>query len=44
MFEWPVDKVGVINSALAQCGDNLVNAADDGSLNTAFRIGTSDTG
>lgn len=30
-FEWPVDKLGVINSALSQTGDNLCNAADDGS-------------
>lgn len=30
-FEWPVDKLGVINSALSQTGDNLVNVADDGS-------------
>lgn len=30
-FEWPVDKVGIVNSALSQCGDNLVSAADDGS-------------
>lgn len=30
-FEWPVDKVGIINSALSQTGDNLVAAADNGS-------------
>jgi hypothetical protein len=30
-FEWPVDKQGVINSALSQTGDNLVAVADDGS-------------
>ncbi len=30
-FEWPVDKLGVINSALSQTGDNLVAVADDGS-------------
>lgn len=30
-FQWPVDKLGVINRALSQCGDNLVNAAEDGS-------------
>lgn len=30
-FEWPLDKLGVINSALAQTGDNLVAAADNGS-------------
>lgn len=30
-FEWPVDKLGLINSALSECGDNLVNVADDGS-------------
>jgi hypothetical protein len=30
-IEWPLDKLGIINSALSQCGDNLVNAADDGS-------------
>jgi hypothetical protein len=31
MFQWPVDKLGVINSGLSQTGDNLVNVADDGS-------------
>jgi len=30
-FEWPIDKLGVINSALSQTGDNLVAVADDGS-------------
>lgn len=30
-FEWPVDKLGVVNSGLSQTGDNLVNVADDGS-------------
>lgn len=30
-FQWPVDKLGIINSALMGTGDNLVNAADDGS-------------
>jgi hypothetical protein len=30
-FEWPVDKTGVINSALSQTGDNLVAVPDDGS-------------
>lgn len=30
-FEWPIDKLSCINSALAQTGDNLVSAADDGS-------------
>lgn len=30
-FEWPVDKLGVINSALSQTGDNLVAASDNGS-------------
>jgi hypothetical protein len=31
MFEWPLDKLGVINSALSQTANNLVAAADDGS-------------
>lgn len=31
MFEWPVDKLGIINSALTGTGDNVVNVADDGS-------------
>lgn len=37
MFEFPLDKLMVINSALAQCGDNQVAVADDGSVewNTA---------
>jgi hypothetical protein len=30
-FEWPVDKLSLINRALRACGDNQVNAADDGS-------------
>jgi hypothetical protein len=30
-FVWPLDKLAVINSALAATGDNLVNVADDGS-------------
>lgn len=30
-FEWPIDKLGTINSGLSQTGDNLVNVADDGS-------------
>lgn len=30
-FEWPIDKVSLINGCLAQTGDNLVTAADDGS-------------
>lgn len=30
-FEWPIDKLGIINSGLSQTGDNLVNVADDGS-------------
>jgi len=31
-FEWPLGKLELINSALAQTGDNLVNVADDGSV------------
>lgn len=31
MFQWPQDKVAVINSALLGTGDNTVAAADDGS-------------
>lgn len=31
MFEWPVDKLGIVNSGLSQTGDNLVSAADNGS-------------
>ena len=31
MFEWPLDKLALINSALAQTSNNLVAAADDGS-------------
>jgi hypothetical protein len=30
-FQWPIGKLGIINSALSQTGDNLVNVADDGS-------------
>jgi len=30
-YQWPLDKVGLINSALVLTGDNLVAAADDGS-------------
>lgn len=30
MFEWPLDKLGLINSALSQTGDNQINAANDG--------------
>lgn len=30
-FEWPLDKLALINSALSQTGDNLVATADDGS-------------
>src|SRR5581483_11779959 len=30
-FEWPVDKLSLINRALAQTGENTVNQADDGS-------------
>src|ERR1700676_5494107 len=30
-YQWPLDKLGVINSALAATGDNLVNTADNGS-------------
>ena len=30
-FQFPVDKLGVINSALTSTGDNIVNVADDGS-------------
>jgi hypothetical protein len=31
MFQWPIDKLTLINSALSQTGDNLVAVADDGS-------------
>ena len=31
MYEWPLDKLDLINSALSQTADNLVAAADDGS-------------
>lgn len=30
-YEWPVDKLTLVNSALVQTGNNLVNIADDGS-------------
>ena len=30
-FEWPLDKLSLINSALSQTGDNFCNAANDGS-------------
>ena len=30
-FEWPLQKIDLINSALSQTGDNLVATADDGS-------------
>jgi hypothetical protein len=30
-FEWPINKLGCINSALLLTGDNIVNVADDGS-------------
>lgn len=30
-YQWPLQKIDVINSALSQCGDNQVNVADDGS-------------
>jgi hypothetical protein len=30
-FEWPVDKLGIINSGLSQTGDSLVAVADNGS-------------
>jgi hypothetical protein len=31
-FEWPLSKIEILNSALAQTGDNLCNTADDGSV------------
>lgn len=31
-FEWPLSKLEIVNSALAQTGENLVNVADDGSV------------
>lgn len=31
-FEWPIDKLSLIDSALAQTGDRLVSVADDGSV------------
>lgn len=31
-FQWPIGKLECINSALAQTGENLVNVADDGSV------------
>lgn len=30
-FEWPIDKLSLINGCLAQTGDNTVSVADDGS-------------
>jgi len=30
-FQWPCDKLGLINSALTSTGDNIVAVADDGS-------------
>lgn len=30
-FQWPIDKLTLINAALSQTGDNLVDAADNGS-------------
>ena len=30
-FQYPIDKLGLINSALTSTGDNVCNAADDGS-------------
>lgn len=30
-FQWPIDKLGLVNSALMSTGDNLVAAAEDGS-------------
>lgn len=29
--EWPIDKLGVLNSALSQTGDNLISVLNDGS-------------
>jgi hypothetical protein len=31
-FQWPISKLELVNSALAQTGNNLVNLADDGSV------------
>lgn len=31
MYQWPLSKIDVINSALSQTGDNVVAVADDGS-------------
>jgi hypothetical protein len=31
-FQWPLSKLEIVNSALAQTGDNLVAVADDGSV------------
>lgn len=31
-FQWPLSKLEIINSALAQTGDNLVASSDDGSI------------
>ena len=30
MFEWPINKLGVVNRALSQCGDFTCSAANDG--------------
>lgn len=30
-FQWPIDKLSIVNSALTSTGDNVVAAADDGS-------------
>lgn len=43
-FQWPLGKLELINSALSQTGDNLVAAADDGSVewnacSPAYEIG-----
>lgn len=32
MFQWPIDKISLVNNALSQTGDNLVAAADNGSV------------
>jgi hypothetical protein len=37
-FQWPIDKISLINSALTQCGDNEVAVADDGS--DEWRVGS----
>jgi hypothetical protein len=46
MFEWPLDKLAVVNAALAQCGSNPVATADDGSeewkaASPAYELGLS---